>query len=126
MFTRKSATVVATAAAAWAGALAIAIAYADIHKLFILFVAAAAVLTLSLCLPFSQRTTSASPGAATEVPHNSQQGQPGPKVVFVPAEPVEIAHQLGFRQGVQAQKLRQSSQLPPMLSFESFSSAPPN
>ncbi|MER7213130.1 hypothetical protein ABT340_39215 [Streptosporangium sp. NPDC000239] len=106
MSTRKSVAVAATAALAWLGAAGIAITYADIHKLFILLVAAAAVLTVS---PRSHGSAPTSTDAAA--------------AVSVPAAAVEAAHQLGIAQGVRLAKMQES---PEMLSVESFFFTPPN
>lgn len=121
MSTRKSATVVATAASAWAVAIAIAIAYADIHMVFALFVAAASVLTLNL------RARSGIIAGPPETAAGTA-GDKQTKSVVIPI-PVEIAHAIGFKQGWQAAELQHPGQLPAassMMAFERFFPTPPN
>ncbi|MEV4096913.1 hypothetical protein [Streptosporangium saharense] len=114
----RNAAVAATAAIAWAAATAIAIIYADIHKTFILLVTAAAVLTVSLRsygkdAPAVPDTTH--PAATKEMEMDS-----------IPTAAVEIAHQLGFSQGVRFANQAKNPDLPEILSFERFFSSPPN
>lgn len=100
------ATAVIAAAAVWIAAIATAIIHPDPHTLVILLAAAGVTLTINL------RCGKTPPPETT-------------KPVVIPV-PIEIAHQIGFKQGWEAARLQRPDQMSHPLAFERFFPTPPN